>query len=186
MDIMDFVKKHLKVSSDAALPFGTTQRTVEKGALVIDYGTMETKINFIQTGTLITYVHYREEERILDFHFEGSFCSSLSSLLSARPSDIRIRAYTDCTLETIEYAELKTLYETSLLANQLGMVATEGLFLDRVTREKQLLTMTAEERYQMLLAKSPEVVQKIPVKELSKYLGIRPESLSRIRRSQFS
>jgi len=186
MSIHDFVVERLGVSKTDPLPFQTRLKEVRKGDIITDYDQMETSVYFIQKGTLITYLLYREEERILDFHLEGSFCSSYSSLLTAKPSDIRIRAFTETTLEVVNYAELSGQYKTSLLANQLGRVATEGLFLQRVSREKELLTLTAEERYHSLLAKNPEVVQKIPVKELSKYLGVQPESLSRIRRNQLS
>jgi len=186
MRIQDFVVKKLGMVEKETLPFSTSLKKIKKGEIITDYGQMETAVHFIQKGTLITYLIYHEEERILDFHFEGSFCSSYSSLLTARPSDVRIRAFSDTTLEMVNYQELKAQYKTSLLANQLGRIATEDLFLDRVNREKELLTMTAEERYQSLLAKNPSVIQKIPVKELSKYLGVRPESLSRIRRNQIS
>lgn len=183
---MDFVTQQLGTSNITSLPFQTSVMSIDKGAVITDYGQMETWVYYIQKGTLITYLMYREEERILDFHFEGSFCSSYSSLLTSNPSDIRIKAHSACALERVSYEELKKQYETSLLANQIGRVATEGLFLDRVSREKELLTLTAEERYRSLMIKNPEVVRKIPVKELSKYLGVRPESLSRIRRNQLS
>lgn len=182
MDIKEFVINYVN-SSNQPLPFETSIEEMSKGRIITDYGQLEESIYFIQSGILTTSLIYREEERILDFYFEGSFCGSYSSLLSNNPSDIRIRCYTDCILEKVNYDELKKSYQTSLLANQLGRIATEKLFLDRVTREKELLTMTAEERYQSLIDKKPKLVQKIAIKDLSKYLGVRPESLSRIRRN---
>lgn len=182
MTISDFVAENLD-SSRPAVPFPTWTKKVAKGGLITDYGQLEENVYFIQSGILIVSLAYRDEDRILDFHFEGSFCASYSSLLSALPSDVRITAYTDVELEVTQYAEIKKAYQTSLLANQLGRIATEQLLLDRVTREKELLTLTAQERYQSLLNKKPELVQKIAIKDLSKYLGVRPESLSRIRRN---
>ena len=182
MTISDFVAENLD-SSRPDVPFHTWTKEVSKGSIVTDYGQLEENVYFIQSGVLIVSLAYRDEDRILDFHFEGSFCASYSSLLSGKPSDVRITAYTDVVLEVSKYADIRKAYETSLLANQLGRYATEQLLLDRVTREKELLTLTAQERYQSLLAKKPELVQKIAIKDLSKYLGVRPESLSRIRRN---
>lgn len=182
MTIKDFCATYLDLE-DQTLPFKTSLKKTIKGTRVTHYGQYEDSVYFIQSGILYTALRHKEEERILDFHFEGSFCSSYSSLLANEPSDIRITCYTDCQLEVVNYKELKASYRTSLLANQLGRIATEKLFLERVTREKELLTLTAEERYQSLLRKKPELVQKIAVKDLSKYLGVRPESLSRIRRN---
>ncbi|HAA11056.1 MAG TPA: Crp/Fnr family transcriptional regulator [Cytophagales bacterium] len=182
--IAQYVAEKLKVElgEGEALPFSVERRSFEKGTVLTDFGQRESSVYFILSGTIITSLQFREEERILDFHFAPSFCASLSSLLTQTPSDTRLTCYQACEVEIIHYAELKASYRTSLLANQLGRVATEGLFLERVKREKDLLTKTAEERYRSLLDKNPTLVQKIPVKELSKYLGIRPESLSRIRR----
>lgn len=182
MTIRDFVSQNID-SNHSELPFNTWTKEVGQGDIITEYGQTEEYVYFIQSGILITSLIYREEDRILDFHFEGSFCGAYSSLLSNTPSDIRITAYTDASLEVLKYADIKRAYETSLLANQLGRVATEQLLLDRVRREKELLTMTAQERYQSLLDKKPELVQKIAIKDLSKYLGVRPESLSRIRRN---
>lgn len=182
LSIQEFVVKYID-NTLTSLPFPTTVRKVDKDTRVTDYGQMEASVYFIQSGILQTSLLYKDEERILDFHFEGSFCSSYSSLLSNEPSDIRISAYTGCQLEVVNYKDLRRSYQTSLLANQLGRIATEQLFSERVKREKELLTLTAEERYKSLLSKKPELVQQIAVKDLSKYLGIRPESLSRIRRN---
>jgi len=182
MSIKEFINQYTNEVAQA-LPFRTTVKNIAKDTVLTDYNCLEDSVYFIQSGILFTLLRYKEEERILDFHFEGSFCSSYSSLLSKGPSDIRIVCYTDCQLEIVSYRELKKAYETSLLANQLGRIATELLFVERVKREKELLTMTAQERYQSLLDKKPQLIQKIAVKDLSKYLGVRPESLSRIRRN---
>jgi hypothetical protein len=55
--------------------------------------------------------------------------------------------------------------------------------LSRARREKDFLTLSAEERYRLLLEKDPNVVLQIPGNKIASYLGIKPESLSRIRRS---
>ena len=182
MTVREFVNTFIDNAAEN-LPFSTIEKKASKGTILTDYGQLEDSVYFIQSGILYTSLLYKEEERILDFHFEGSFCSSYSSLLSSDVSDIRISCYIDCQLEVVKYEELRVAYETSLLANQLGRIATEQLFFERVKREKELLTLTAEERYQSLLNKKPELVQKIAIKDLSKYLGVRPESLSRIRRN---
>ena len=57
------------------------------------------------------------------------------------------------------------------------------MFLARARREKDFLTLSAEERYLALMHKAPEVIQLIPVNKIARYLGIQPESLSRIRKS---
>jgi hypothetical protein len=60
----------------------------------------------------------------------------------------------------------------------------EFQYVKRLRKEMDLLAFTAEERYALLLSKNPELIQNISVKHLSSYLGIQPESLSRIRKLQ--
>ncbi|MEM9329388.1 MAG: Crp/Fnr family transcriptional regulator [Bacteroidota bacterium] len=180
--IKDYIVQNVRDTGPIELPFGTKQKIAAKDHVLTDYGQFETSVYFIQSGVVITTLLYREEQRILDFHFPESFCASYSSLLTATASDIRLTCYKDCVLEVVDYEELQRCYQTSLLANQLGRIATEQLYVTRVQREKELLTMTAEQRYESLLKKNPGLVRTIPIKDLSKYLGVRPESLSRIRR----
>lgn len=58
---------------------------------------------------------------------------------------------------------------------------TEVSFLEAKRRIDDLLLNTPEQRYLNLLQKAPEVLQKIPQRYISSYLGITPQSLSRIR-----
>ena len=58
----------------------------------------------------------------------------------------------------------------------------EQAYLRKVQREKDFLTKTAEERYNDLLKTHPDYIIQIPVNKIARYLGIHPESLSRIRK----
>jgi hypothetical protein len=68
------------------------------------------------------------------------------------------------------------------LANQLGRVVTEDLFIKKSNREKDFLTKSAEERYIELLSKRVDIIKMVSVNKIAKYLGIHPDSLSRIRK----
>lgn len=53
-------------------------------------------------------------------------------------------------------------------------------------RTTDLLTLSAEKRYLKLLAEQPEVIQNVPIQYIASYIGIKPESLSRIRKKIIS
>jgi hypothetical protein len=76
--------------------------------------------------------------------------------------------------------------QASLISNQLSLHVAQQLFLSRARREKDFLTLSAEERYRTLFEKDPDVLKHIPVNKIAKYLGIQPESLSRIRKAMIS
>ena len=186
MTIREFIIANIDTDFDEELPFSTFDRSVKKSDIITDYGQMETKAYFIKSGIVQVELASQKEVKILDFFFKNSFCFSYSSFINKTVSDVRIKAITDCELEFIEIADLQAAYQHSLIINKLGRIVTERLYAKRVQREKMLLTKGSKENYLFLIDKYPEVVQHIPLKDIAKYLGITPESLSRIRKSIIS
>ncbi|MGL5888238.1 MAG: Crp/Fnr family transcriptional regulator, partial [Bacteroidia bacterium] len=78
---------------------------------------------------------------------------------------------------------METLYATSVIGVQIGRIAAESLYIHKQNQQIELLTLTAEERYKQLLQKQPEIIKRTPSKHIASYLGVTPESLSRIRKT---
>ena len=91
-------------------------------------------------------------------------------------------ALTDCRLYSISHENLQELYEKCEITKKLGRLATEFLLSKKVKREIHLLTKTPLERYEDLLREQPKYIQHIPLKYLASYIGVVPETLSRIRK----
>ena len=158
----------------------------KKGAIITDYGQIERKLYFINTGFVQVTMLHDGEERIIDFFFQDRFVCAYTSFLKQVPSDARITALTECKTEMIQYSDLQMAYETSLLLNKIGRLLTEHIYMIKTQREKDFLTKSAGERYAELLALRPDILKLIPVNKIAKYLGIHPESLSRIRKQSIS
>ena len=99
-----------------------------------------------------------------------------------KPSPITIEALTDAETVYIDYKALQDFYRRFPLGERTGRLMAEYQYVKRLQREMDLLSLTAEERYKELLAKHPTLVRDLSVKHLSSYLGMQPESLSRIRK----
>jgi CRP-like cAMP-binding protein len=188
MTILDFINTNLSTNiiNYSDLPFGITQKTFSEAAIITDYGKVENYVYFIKKGIAQISLNYNDDERIFDFIEEGNFLGSYSSLLTRQPSDVRLTALTNVEVEIIEYTELLNAYNHSLLANQLGRLATERVYVSNTKREKDFLTKSAEQRYQDLLENRPHLIALLPVHKIAKYLAIQPESLSRIRKQIIS
>lgn len=182
MNVRDYIMKNIDSNFEGELPFRIGHKEVKAGYIFTDFNQKAQNVYFLKTGIVQIEILRDEELKILDFFFKDAFFASYSSLLTHLPSDVCIKAITDCTVEIINYQELKMAYSDSLIANKLGRSETEKLYLRRVMREKQLFTQTAQQNYQSLIEQYPEVIQHIPLKDIAKYLGITPESLSRIRK----
>jgi CRP-like cAMP-binding protein len=184
MTIIDFVNATVKTefTDNSELPFNLTKKTFRKGDIITAYGQIERYAYFLISGLIEITVRKDSEERIVDFFSPGRFFNAYTSFLSQQPSDAQVAVLIDCEVEVIAYAELQRSYKTSLVANQLGRLATESIFMISTTREKDFLTKSAQERYDDLLSTRPELIQLVPVHKIAKYLGIHPESLSRVRK----
>lgn len=154
---------------------------VKKNACLTKEEEIEDSIYFILKGAIIVYVVNGDKEVVTNFRFENEFTSSLTSFLLQQPSQYYLKTMTDSTFLVLKREKLYWLYENYLDINTLGRVVMERLLIDKRQRELDFLTLNAEERYKKLLDENPEYVQNIQLKQLASFLGIAPESLSRIR-----
>jgi CRP-like cAMP-binding protein len=184
MKIYEYYNKHLKINlqSNDDLPLNIMEKKISKGKILTDYDQVERHVYFLQKGIMQLTILGDGIEKIIDFYGKDTFICSYTSFLIQQPSDVQLIALTDCVVEVFTYDDLQKAYKTSLIVNQMGRKVTEWNYIIKVKREKDFLLKTAEERYAELIAEKPDVVAELPVNKIAKYLGIHPESLSRIRK----
>lgn len=117
----------------------------------------------------------------VDLGFQGNLVSSFASCLSQRPSGIVIQAVTNLKAFRLHYPPVLELLETSKNAERFHRLIAEQLYIRETRRTYTLISKSAEERYLHLLENQPDALSLIPIKDLASYLGIHPDSLSRIR-----
>lgn len=186
MSVKHFIHTHIDAgfSTEDDLPFKTEFITIPKHTVISAFDKVERYAYYLLSGVVkISMRRDDGQERVLDFFFPGQFFSAYTSFLTQQVSDVAIEALSECTAEKIQYAEMQNAYKSSLLANKLGRVVAEYYYIRKTNREKDFLVRSAAERYKDLFDSRPELVQQIPVQLIARYLGIEPESLSRIRKS---
>jgi hypothetical protein len=117
----------------------------------------------------------------VDFYLSGSFVSSYTSFLTRQPTNTNIQALSGSTICTISYPDYNNLLKTGVEWYRLGKLIADTLFLKKCKREKSLLMDSAEDRYNLLLKTYPQIEQLVAQYHIASYLGIKPESLSRIK-----
>ncbi|NQU35899.1 MAG: Crp/Fnr family transcriptional regulator [Bacteroidetes bacterium] len=153
-----------------------------KNDLLSETGEVENYIYFIVEG-VARICHYKKGvEYTLRFNFPISIFNSYSSFVSRTPSLICVEALTELKLFRMSYMDMQTLYNESPTAERVGRRMVELLYVQREMKELQMHTRTAEDYYNELVKTSPDLIEKIPQKHLASYLGITPESLSRIKK----
>lgn len=173
---------HTSIEHYHELPYVVNPVVFSKGAIISPYGAVEDKVYFLNKGILEMTIKSYMTEKTIDFFFSGQMVTSLTSFLTQCASDVQIAALTDCEAECINKQELDHAYQSSLDANRLGRMLTEQAYIKKAQREKDFLSKTAEERYAEMFTTHAQYLSQIPVNKIAKYLGIHPESLSRIRK----
>ncbi|GJM35848.1 MAG: cAMP-binding protein [Saprospiraceae bacterium] len=188
MTFKEFYNSVLNTSytPDDVFPFSIKKMYFKKGAIITTYGQIESGLYFMNQGIVEMAIKSYAIERIIDFFFENEMFCAFTSFLDQLPTDVQIVALTDCEVECIDREGLLAAYEESLPANKFGRILTEQGYLRKSIREKGLLCKTAEERYVEMLNSHSKYLNHIPVNKIARYLGIHPESLSRIRKKMSS
>lgn len=157
-------------------------RKFSANEIILANGQVENYLSFIDKGVVRYYVIANDKEITFDFAFKNSFYCAYDSFYSRKTTEVYIQAITECNLYSISNEKLQLLYEKCEIAKKLGRIATEYLLTKKVKRELSLLTTTPQERYELLLNEQPKYIQQIPLKYLASYIGVVPETLSRIRK----
>lgn len=139
------------------------------------------QLGFIIKGYVRLYFLKDGEEITKDFNFENSFCGSYASFSLRQPSRFNIVAMEKVKLYTLGRDDLFRLFDRYPSLQKLGRLSMENMFIRKEMREASFLLDSAEQRYHELLTQYPQIQQRVPLKYLASYLGITPETLSRIR-----
>jgi len=136
---------------------------------------------FIQKGLLKCFYVVRNQD-VSDWFFgELETVVSIESFYDQIPSEDYIQALEDCELLYITYDDLAYLYRTFIEFNVIGRVLTNKYLRIWHRQARNIRMLTAEERYAFLLEKQPELINRVPVRDLASHLGMQRETLSRMR-----
>ena len=156
--------------------------TYKKGEYITEYGKVNDKLTFVSKGYCRVYVIDLEGNEVT-IHMAGNidFVGAISSFLTQQSSEEYVQAVTDVEALNIRYAALEELYNKRQKWERLGRMIMESLFLRKQQRVISFINETAETRYRKLLDKKPDMILSVPNQYTASFLGIKPETLSRIR-----
>lgn len=183
--IKDYFKKYVGISEEDFQLFSSKliRKSFKKGEIILENGQVETYLSFLSDGIVRFNIPKEDHDLTFGFIFTGNFFSAYDSFLTQTPVSYNTEAITNCIIYQISRDDLEQVYAETKVGNKMGRLAAEQLFLFKMRRELSLLDETATERYLKLFNERPELIRKIPQKYIASYIGVRPQSLSRIRRS---
>lgn len=139
-------------------------------------------MGFINKGILRQYYIKEELEFTEQFFSEGDFIGNYVSYLKKEPSRTNIQALEPCELLVISFDKLQELYDQVPAIDRFGRLTAEQILVKIHDRNTSFLMDSPEQRYDNLIEEKPELLSRVPQYYIAQYLGIRAESLSRIRK----
>ena len=121
-----------------------------------------------------------------DLNYSPRFFTSYNNFVNRCISDEIIECVTDCELLRVKRDHVDILFEESVILKDFTIRYLEKVFEEERTRITELTTLTAGQRYLKLMNKAPNIVLGVPLQHIASYLGVKPETLSRIRRKTIS
>ena len=163
-------------------PVAVPRNTVLEAA-----GAVPAHLYFIVDGYLrLYYQDERGDEATTALASGGEFLTPFLSFIHQRPATESLAAITACDVLRIAHPHLKQLIAASPAFQQFSLLIFEQAIAATAHRADSLATRAAGQRYRDLLAARPDLLLHVPVQYVASFLGIKPESLSRIRRQLIS
>lgn len=142
-------------------------------------------VYFVTKGGLRSYfVDSKGVEHIYQIRLDNSWISDLESFFSQRPSKYYIEAMEDTQMLRISHERLEQLYHEVPKLERYFRILFQKAYINALERLNATMWESAVERYNDMLKEHSDIFQRVPLTYIASYLGITPESLSRIRKKK--
>jgi CRP/FNR family transcriptional regulator, anaerobic regulatory protein len=155
---------------------------IPKGEYFLKQGQISRHLGYITSGLTM---HYKLNDGIeipADFTIENEWVAYLKSFTTGTASDMYIKALEDTHVLLLSNTTLITLFAAQPKFMALRNYYTEISFIKNIEHTSSLATLNAKQRYYKFMNDYPALINRIPQYYIAAYLGIKPQSLSRIRK----
>lgn len=160
------------------------QRSIAKGDFYNKQNIICKDLGIVVKGIFRIYYNdpVTDEEKNIFFFSENQFIVSFRSFLAQYPCVYYIEALEDAEVLVIPHQDLQNLYQQHKSWEHFGRILAEYFFHGAQSRTEELLFFSHEKRYLNLLSQHPNIIQRLPSFHIASYLGIKTQSLSRIKK----
>jgi len=183
-EIVVLISRYLELTDEEASAFAACIpiKSFRKGELLLKEGQVSRDSYFVIEGCVRKFYIIDGEERTTEFYVEDESVASLQSYTNKTPANHYFECVEDCRLAVLNYEKEQELFKRVPKYEALCRMSMEGDFGEQQEALAKFITSSPEERYKNLLETRPDLLQRVPQYHLASYLGVKPESLSRIRK----
>lgn len=183
--LLDTIRQIINLDKEAEESITTSfkELKIKKGDHFLKEGEPNLLLGFIVNGLVRIYITKKgEEQSCIDFSKEGEFITVYESFLQKGISTQSIQAIEDTTLLVINNNDLQNLYQNIPNGDKLGRIVIEKRFIELAKQLYSIYLHNSEQRYLHFVKTYPDLLQRIPQYYIASFVGVKPQSLSRIRK----
>lgn len=159
-----------------------SKRKLHKEDYFLREGEVCRYLAFVEQGLLRYYMNQDGEEITYNFGREKDFVCNYVSFFQKSPSTKNIQATEPATLLVVSYEDLQVLYKKLREGEKFGRLLIEKNYVEAILQLSSQYTDSPEKRYLKFLESFPDLQQRLPQYYIASFVGVKPPSLSRIRK----
>lgn len=158
-------------------------KKLRKKQYILQEGDVSKYAVFVEKGLLRSYtVNEKGNEQIVQFALEGWWISDMYSFITGEPARYNIDALEDAELLLMTKKASEELMKRVPKFLEFNFIQMRNAFVAFERRLSNMVNLSTEERYTKLVERYPDIVQRVPQHMIASYLGLTPETLSRVRK----
>lgn len=182
-EILKYLSKYTEITSqlENVITKSTFIETFKKGTMLLSEGDFSNECYFLLKGCIRSYIIENGEEKTIEFYTEEQVVTPLNYEKST-PSNYYLECIEDVIVSVGNPKLEKETFKKYPQLESLSRVIAEIIMAKNQDSFAKFKTSNPEERYLNMLKTRPELIQRAPQHQIASYLGIKPESLSRIKK----
>jgi len=182
--LLDNLSKHIQLSSEEQALFlsKTTTQTYKAKTILLNAGEICKHSYFVNYGVLRSFtINDNIVEHVMSFACSNWWIGDMYSLLSQKPGNLFIEVLEDAEVVILSKENQELLYQEIPKLERFFRILTENSLVAHQERLMDNLSLSAEERFEKMCKKYPDLMQKVAQKQLASYIGVTPEFFSKMK-----
>lgn len=182
-ELFNYLEQYIVLTSEEKQAIADMDifRSYKKGTMLLTEGAYSAESYFVLKGLLRVYYTIDGEEKTTAFYTELDSFSPICTV-TREPSEYNVVCMEECILTISNEGMEKEFFEKFPRFEILCRKLSEQLLVKQQADFDHFKTTNPEQRYLQLVEQRPDLIQRVPLNQLASFLGITPESLSRIRK----
>lgn len=179
----EFLSKHINFSSEEYDTFISIAKSKEykKDEYLLCADRPVQKLFFVRSGFMRGYRIQDGTDITHHFYLDNWLATDYESYLTGNRGELYIKALTDTSVYEFHKPSLLDFFKTHEKFEKIRFIQAEDAYLQMVRRLKNFQYMELKDRYLTLVNRNPNLFKLVPQKHIASYLGVAPQSLSRIK-----